>query len=154
MAKQTITIKKLDDILLTLYAGADTWDESAYVATKFDEWDDVGNVVIDTVPKLFGSGSYVVSKRIEEKDLTLEGSIEDKLHRSVRNLLASTIEAMEEITIEVSRTINDNGVVEARTAFITGLTWTVIDEEHADFTLTFKNLSGKKTVDGDTFQIL
>lgn len=49
-------------------------------------WDDVNNVEIETVPKLNGGGSYIVSERIGEKEFSVEINIPSSFETVYSNL--------------------------------------------------------------------
>lgn len=137
MAKRTIEIKQGETTLVTLYSGPSTWAEREFAVTNvagFENWD---NIEIETVPKLFGNGSYVVGKRITEKALTVDASVTTANVRSVYQGLANAAESLEPVSVLLS-----GAAIGTTTAFITGINWVQIADNEATFTLTLKSVTG------------
>lgn len=134
MSDLSVSILKDDVEIITLHSGFNTWAESECVIVNFEGWDDVDNISINTVPKLFGPGSYVTSKRIEEQEYKLDGALFTSLARDIRKDLEESAYSMEPVTIIVKRA-DSNTMAEA---YITSLKWTASSDTEAEFTIVMK----------------
>lgn len=137
MAKRTVEIKQGSTTLVTLYSGPSTWEEADYTVTDISGVEDWDNIEIETVPKLFGNGSYVVGKRITEKAVTVEASVMASNVRSIYVLLSNAASSLNPVSVVLS-----GSPIRTVEAFITGLDWNETSEEEAVFTLTLKSITG------------
>lgn len=144
MAKQIVEILSPAKTIATLYSGPATWAEAESTITTLDNFDDFSNIVVETVPKLFGAGSYIKHKRIAESDIVLVGRVYLTTVRNILSDLKSSAQKFENITIK--RTITSAGSVEQITGLITSVTWNEIDELEAEFTVNIKAISPLKTL--------
>lgn len=144
MSKHIVTLNDGTTTFLTLYSGADTWDEADRQLVELKGWDDFTNIDIQTVAKLFGNGSYVVSKKLTEREFSIKGRINQPNVRSVNDDITNVAELL--ATITVTREIvglPGNGSLEA---FITGLEWNQETDDEAEFTISLKTTSAMKTI--------
>lgn len=144
MSDLSVSLLKNDVEIVTLHSGFKTWAETECVIVNFEGWDDIDNITIDTVPKLFGTGSYVVSKRIEEQEYTLEGAIFTSLARDIRKDLEDAAYALEPVTVIVNRA-DSNTIAEA---YITSLKWNASSDTEAEFTIIMKATNPIKRIEG------
>jgi hypothetical protein len=144
MSKHIITLKNGGDVFLTLYSGASTWDEADHQLIDFKGWDDIDNIDIQTVDKLFGTGSYVVSKKLTEQKFSIKGRVNQPGVRSIREDISLVAEELTPITV-TRQIVNLNGS-ESMDAFITGLEWNQETDEEAEFVISFKSTSAIKTI--------
>lgn len=144
MSKQIITLTAGVTVFLTLYSSASTWDEADHQLIDFKGWDDFSNIEINTVPKLFGSGSYVVSKKLKEREFSIKGQVNQPGVRSIREDISIIAEGLSPIT--VTRVITGLPGSEAVEAFITGLEWNQETDDEAEFTISLKSTSAIKTI--------
>lgn len=137
MAKRTIQIKQGSYTIVTLYSGASSFEEANATITEasgFEQWD---NIEIETVPKLFGNGSYVVSKRIAETNGTISGDLFVDNVRSVYTALRTAAGSLDTVTI------SQTGLATTSVdAYITGVQWQQRSDEEASFTIEFKAVAG------------
>jgi hypothetical protein len=100
----------------------------------FESWD---NIEIETVPKLFGNGSYVVSKRITEKPISVEASVSVSNVRSVYSSLRTAAASLNPVTVAVS-----GSAIQTVEAYITGIDWNQVSDDEANFVLSLKSVTG------------
>lgn len=143
MSKHTITLTSGTDIFLTLFSAADTWDEADHQLIELKGWDDIDNVDIQTVNKLFGTGSYVVSKKLTEQKFSITGRVNQPGVRSIREEISLVTEMLS--TITVTRTISTLTGNESVEAYITGLEWNQETDDEAEFVISLKSTSATKT---------
>lgn len=133
MSKKIVTITKGGTELVKLYSGYGSWEEANSTIVNLTGWDDIENIEIETVAKLFGSGSYIVSKRIIENNVTLEAAIYMDNARSVRQSIEDVAYSLEPVTLGVQNA-DSLLIVEA---YITKLNWIEHNDEEAEFTINF-----------------
>lgn len=133
MSKKIVTITKGGTELVKLYSGYGSWEEANSTIVNLTGWDDIENIEIETVAKLFGSGSYIVSKRIIENNVTLEAAIYMENARSVRQSIEDVAYSLEPVTLGVQNA-DSLLIVEA---YITKLNWIEHNDEEAEFTINF-----------------
>ena len=137
MAKRTITIKQGTTTIVTLYSGPSTWVEANATVTDVEGMERWDNVEIETVPKLFGNGSYVVSKRIGEIVGSISGDLFLPNVRAVYTRLSSAAASLEPVVI------TQTGLATTQVdAYITGVQWQQRTDEEASFTVEFKAVAG------------
>lgn len=140
MSKKIVTITKGDTELVKLYSGYGSWEEANSTIVNLTGWDDIENIEIETVAKLFGSGSYIVSKRIIENNVTLEAAIYMDNARSVRQSIEDVAYSLEPVTLGVQNA-DSLLIVEA---YITKLNWIEHNDEEAEFTINFIMIDPEK----------
>lgn len=83
-------------------------DNAEYI-TELEGWDDFAAIEINTEPKLIGQGSYIISERIGERDLSIEISLANETDiKTYLNKVKSVMFAFS--ILELTRTYVLNGV--------------------------------------------
>lgn len=118
MENRKITILNGSTTVLEAY---EYYDSSAVnFVTSMDGWDNAGNVNIETEPKLTSAGSYIISTKVEEREITISINHEPASGdaRTLPNSLRSLM--MNFTPLTVSRVYLD-GSSEVRRETLTGL---------------------------------
>lgn len=133
MAKRIVEIKKGETSLIRLFSGPSSWEESDFAVTDLEGIENWENVEIETTPKLFGSGSYVVSKRITEKQIKLSGHVFSEAVNAIYEGLKTAAEALDPVSLQVTTPAH---AMESIAVYITGVDWRGLSEESAEFSIS------------------
>lgn len=142
MAKQTLTIMQGGASILSLHTGFGNWAEAEMALMELTGFDDINNINIETVPKLFGTGSYIVSKTIMERPISIRGALFTEDARSIRDAIEAAANSLEPVTLSLKRG-NTNNRMEA---YIVSLTWTMYSENEAEFSMELTAVNPTKVV--------
>lgn len=147
MANQKVSINDGSETIIELYSGPTTEAETLKTLVSVEGWDSFDNVDLQFVDKLFGSGSYLVQKRLSQRNVSIEANVSNVNMMTLRASIAKKAQDFKVITI----TRTQGSTVETLNAYITGLDWNVVNDTEVNFTIKFSSaeavrLSGSETI--------